>query len=80
MSYRVTYCTCSKMPVEHFNVISTDIPNDTGVCCTTRFKNGRGFDMRRCSKKTPAVALSPTAVRLLSAACSAAANPLRVIR
>lgn len=46
MSYRVTYCTCSKMPVEHFNVISTDIPNDTGVCCTTRFKNGGDFDMR----------------------------------
>lgn len=46
MSYRVTYCTCSKMPVEHFNVISTDIPDDTGVCCTTRFKNGGGFDMR----------------------------------
>lgn len=46
MSYRVTYCTCSKMPVEHFNVISTDIPNDAGVCSTTRFKNGGGFDMR----------------------------------
>lgn len=46
MSYRVTYCTCSKMPVEHFNIISTDIPDDTGVCCTTRFKNGGGFDMR----------------------------------
>lgn len=46
MSYRVTYCTCPKMPVEHFNVISTDIPDDTGVCCTTRFKNGGGFDMR----------------------------------
>lgn len=46
MNYRVTYCTCPKMPVEHFNVISTDIPNDTGVCCTTRFKNGGGFDMQ----------------------------------
>jgi hypothetical protein len=34
------------MPVEHFNVISTDIPNDAGVCCTTRFKNGGGVDMR----------------------------------
>lgn len=54
MSYRVTYCTCSKMPVEHFNVISTDIPNDAGVCCTTRFKNGGGFDMRavlECSSR-----------------------------
>lgn len=64
MSYRVTYCTCSKMPVEHFNVISTDIPDDTGVCCTTRFKNGGGFDMR-------AVLEEDTRRRTLTYRCSA---------
>lgn len=64
MSYRVTYCTCSKMPVEHFNVISTDIPDDTGVCCTTRFKNGSGFDMR-------AVLEEDTRRRTLTYRCSA---------